>query len=81
MSEHAVAEGAPAVPIADFNKSEINEFTREDGAAITVIGKMLVGFFFYSLVVAVLVGIWTWNTFRVDSPPEQAAPAGEPAGH
>ncbi|MBS0266302.1 MAG: hypothetical protein JSS02_30510 [Planctomycetes bacterium] len=65
MSEHAVAtpshsETATGTAFSpDFDRREIDTFGKEDGQAITVIGKMLVLFFFYSLLVMSAVAIWT----------------------
>jgi hypothetical protein len=36
-------------------------FGKDDGHAVTVIGKMLVGFFFYSLIVMSAVAYWTMS--------------------
>jgi hypothetical protein len=43
----------------DFGHAEVESFGRDDGQAISVIGKMLVGFFFYSLIIMAGVAIWT----------------------
>lgn len=67
MSEHATTTGhepvAPltgaAVATPDFDRREVASFGKEDGHAVTVIGKMLVGFFFYSLLVMLAVACWT----------------------
>ncbi|MGQ0633981.1 MAG: hypothetical protein ACT4QC_05195 [Planctomycetaceae bacterium] len=82
MSEPAsAAHGAPAesvphvhaktgseVSTPAFDRDEIKSFGADDGHAVTVIGKMLVGFFFYSLVVMALVA---WLTFlRVGQQPD-----------
>lgn len=52
------ADGA-AVASPEFDKQEIRSFGADDGHAVTVIGQMLVGFFFYSLLVMTLVATWT----------------------
>lgn len=82
MSEHAST--APALPDAhtahaiapatpEFDRAEIQSFGADDGHAVTVIGKMLVGFFFYSLLV---MGAVAWLTWRhVGQPSPHAASA------
>jgi len=52
----------------DFDNQEVREFNHEDGEAITVIGKMLVSFFAYSLIVMLLVGLWTYRAYKLGSP-------------
>ncbi len=69
MSEHAAPaapEAHPAAPVAEnalaspeFDNREVETFGKDDGHAVTVIGKMLVGFFFYSLLVMLAVAFWT----------------------
>lgn len=54
---HPVAGAAAASP--EFDRQEINSFGKDDGHAVTVIGKMLVLFFFYSLLVMAAVAGWT----------------------
>ncbi|MFN6104314.1 MAG: hypothetical protein ACK5EA_07680 [Planctomycetaceae bacterium] len=46
------------VSTPEFDAREIEQFGEKDGEAIRVIGKMLVLFFFYSLVVMLFVGYW-----------------------
>lgn len=58
-----------AVASADFDRQEIAEFGASDGHAVTVIGKMLVGFFFYSLLVMTVVAIWTGLGGHNPAPP------------
>lgn len=58
---HSPAGAAGASP--DFDKVEIRSFGHDDGHAVSVIGKMLVGFFFYSLLVMALVAAWTMGGF------------------
>jgi hypothetical protein len=48
-------------------------FGRDDGHAVTVIGKMLVGFFFYSFLVMAGVALWTMNRERQADPHVQQA--------
>ncbi|MFN5296790.1 MAG: hypothetical protein ACK5HA_00715 [Planctomycetaceae bacterium] len=45
----------------EFDAAEIQQFAQKDAQAIKVIGRMLVLFFFYSLLVMVAVGYWTAN--------------------
>jgi hypothetical protein len=52
------AAGAPLAS-PEFDRQEISNFGKDDGHAITVIGKMLVLFFFYSLLVMAAVAGWT----------------------
>jgi hypothetical protein len=60
------AGGAVASP--DFDRQEINSFGKDDGHAISVIGKMLVLFFFYSLLVMAAVAGWTiWGFGQTDA--------------
>jgi len=60
------SSGVPAVgqvvSTPEFDAREIEQFGEKDGEAIRVIGKMLVLFFFYSLVVMLFVGYWTRKT-------------------
>jgi len=58
----------PAYHEIDFDIKEVREFNHEDGEAITVIGKMLVSFFAYSLIVMLLVGLWTYRAYKLGSP-------------
>jgi len=68
VSEHAAADPlsevhpvpGTAVATPDFDRQEIKAFGQDDGHAVTVIGKMLVGFFFYSLIVMAVVAAITW---------------------
>ena len=68
MSEHAVstaqemhvsqvAEAATSSP--EFDTPEVESFGQQDTHAVTVIGKMLAGFFFYSLLIMLAVAVWT----------------------
>jgi hypothetical protein len=58
-ASHSVAPGGAAVASPEFDRQEIRGFGADDGRAVTVIGQMLVGFFFYSLLVMTLVAAWT----------------------
>jgi hypothetical protein len=55
---HPVA-GGTAVATPEFDRREVANFSSDDGHAVSVIGKMLVGFFFYSLLIMLLVTLWT----------------------
>lgn len=67
MSDHATAtaadshapESGTALATPDFDRQELAMFGDDDSHAVTVIGKMLSGFFFYSLLVMLGVAIWT----------------------
>lgn len=69
MSEHpapaepqvhsAVPAAENAVASPEFDVREVDTFGKDDGHAVTVIGKMLVGFFFYSLLIMIAVAWWT----------------------
>ena len=58
-AEGSAAETALASP--EFDEPEVKSFGNEDTHAVTVIGKMLVGFFFYSLLIMLAVAFWTRN--------------------
>jgi len=55
----AFPDGHAASP--DFDGPEVASFGTEDTHAVTVIGKMLVGFFFYSFLVMLAVALWTMS--------------------
>jgi len=58
QDSHAPEAGTPlATP--DFDRQELAMFGDDDSHAVTVIGKMLSGFFFYSLLIMLGVAIWT----------------------
>jgi hypothetical protein len=65
------------VSTPEFDAREIEQFGEKDGQAIRVIGKMLVVFFFYSLVVMLFVGYWTRKT--ANAPVSAGAHHGEHA--
>ncbi len=85
MSEHAATTGhetpspaaaGTAIATPEFDRREVTAFGEDDGHAVTVIGKMLIGFFFYSFLVMAGVALWTLRRGgQVDT---QAQPA---AGH
>ena len=82
MSDHATttetpshSEAAADTPTAapEFDRREVDMFGKEDGHAVGVIGKMLVGFFFYSLLVMLVVAWWTMGRGgQVPAPTDQA---------
>ncbi len=68
MSEHAATTGhetpspaaaGTAIATPEFDRRDLTAFGEDDGHAVTVIGKMLVGFFFYSFLVMAGVALWT----------------------
>ncbi|RPI89778.1 MAG: hypothetical protein EHM42_02415 [Planctomycetaceae bacterium] len=86
MSEtasHSPASAAGQVlSTPEFDAREIEQFSEKDAKAITVIGKMLVAFFFYSFIVMVFVGYWTMSKGGQQKPPHAAgAGAHHGAGH
>jgi hypothetical protein len=61
----AVAEGehteAAAEPVDDhFERVDIEQFSEDDSAAGTAIGKMLALFFLYTVIVMTLSALWTF---------------------
>lgn len=91
MSEHATIEPAAAghaAPVGDshgagaspeFDRQEVASFGKDDAHAITVIGKMLVLFFFYSLLAMAGVAIFTMGRFGQTPAPVHSHSAGETA--
>ena len=82
----AVATDVDEVPPyhePDFDRSEVKQFGSDDGQAVSVIGKMLVLFFLYSLIVMLLVGLWTFKTYRfeADKVPDEQTETAAPAHH
>ena len=59
MSEHATLAPHATDSSPDFDQREVAMFGQDDTKAISVIGKMLVGFFFYSLIAMSVVALWT----------------------
>jgi hypothetical protein len=66
VSEHTATAAHPpdsatagAVSTPEFDVREKAMFGHDDAHAVTVIGKMLVGFFFYSLIIMAAVALWT----------------------
>jgi hypothetical protein len=57
----------------DFDSREKSMFGQDDARAVTVIGKMLVGFFFYSLLVMSAVALWTMTRGGQVDPHAQSA--------
>jgi hypothetical protein len=61
VSDHSTADASVlAVAAPEFDKREQDRFGRDDGHAVTAITRMLIIFFFYSLIIMGLVTIWTW---------------------
>ena len=56
---HSAADTANALATPEFDPRELSMFGKDDASAVTVIGKMLVGFFFYSFLVMSAVAYWT----------------------
>jgi hypothetical protein len=56
---HSAADTANALATPEFDSREKTMFGQDDARAVTVIGKMLVGFFFYSFLVMSAVALWT----------------------
>ncbi|MFN0052029.1 MAG: hypothetical protein ACKV0T_07555 [Planctomycetales bacterium] len=56
---HPIAGAVLSTP--EFDRKEISAFGQDDGKAISVIGKMLVLFFFYSLLA---MGVVAWLTIQ-----------------
>ena len=87
MSEHSHTSGhesplpeaaGTAVATPEFDRRELTSFGQDDGHAVTVIGKMLVGFFFYSFLVMAGVALWTLSRGgQVDSHAQSAEHAEE----
>ena len=78
MSEHAATapHTADSATVDDayspeFDGREKAMFGQDDAHAVTVIGKMLVGFFFYSLIIMSAVAFWTLG--RGGQVPDQPA--------
>jgi len=78
---HAIpssASGATAAATPEFDGRELKAFGEDDGHAVTVIGKMLVGFFFYSFLIMAGVALWTVSRGgQVDPHAQQAQHAEE----
>ncbi|MSR56535.1 MAG: hypothetical protein EXS05_02540 [Planctomycetaceae bacterium] len=58
----------PTLASPEFDRQEITGFGRDDGHAISVIGKMLVVFFLYSFVAMAGVALWTMWGFGQPQP-------------
>jgi len=63
-TEESSTATAVAEPFDDhFERVDIEEFSDDDSAAGTAIGKMLALFFFYTVIVMSISAIWTfWQT-------------------
>ena len=62
-----------------FSRSDLKQFAADDVEAGSAIGKMLTGFFAYTVVVMSLVAWWTFSD-TTDRANESGAPVAE-AGH
>jgi hypothetical protein len=51
----------PAAEVAPFDRDDVHEFKADDAEAAGTIGKMLVGFFFYSLIAMAFVSWWAYS--------------------
>jgi hypothetical protein len=79
-SHSADAAHGAAVASPEFDKQEIRSFGEDDGHAVTVIGQMLVGFFFYSLLVMAFVATWTiWGFGQTHQAPADSHHAADTA--
>lgn len=61
VASHA-PEHAPASSPADFEKSEIEMFDRDDVTAGTAIGRMLAIIFLYTILAMSIAGLWTYRS-------------------
>jgi len=59
VDDAEVHAAGSALASPEFDGAELAAFGNDDGHAVTVIGKMLVGFFFYSFLVMLAVAFWT----------------------
>jgi hypothetical protein len=76
------ASDAPAVPDEPFDKGDISTFRSEDKEAGTNICKMLVAFFFYSLLAMAFVTWWAFGAMQDNTNPETpTATAGAHSSH
>ena len=69
-------EAHPAVQADPFDRDDVAEFKASDTEAASTIGKMLVAFFFYSLVVMACVAWWAYS---VSGTGNEQSPANAPA--
>ena len=67
----AAADTANALATPEFDSREVSMFKQDDASAVTVIGKMLVGFFFYSFLVMSAVAYWTMTRGKQVEPDAQ----------
>lgn len=66
-----------AVPDEPFDKSDLSMFKSDDKEAGTNICKMLVAFFFYSLVAMAFVTGWAFNAMKENHVENQNQPHAE----
>ena len=76
---HSAADTASALATPEFDPRELSMFGAADAKAVTVIGKMLVTFFFYSFLVMSAVAIWTLSRGGQVDPRAQQAQHSEEA--
>jgi hypothetical protein len=76
---HPAADSANALATPEFDPRERTMFGQDDARAVTVIGKMLVTFFFYSFLVMSAVAIWTMTRGGQIDPHAQASQHAENA--
>jgi|GEM_PF-2745448 len=58
--EHTAEVHEDHPPAAPFDSDDVRSFQEDDSTAASVIGKMLVAFFFYSLIVMAIVAWWAY---------------------
>ncbi len=78
MSDHSTVTAAdPVAPAPLFDRGEISQFGADDTEAVSTIGKMLTGFFLYSLLAMGAVVLVTVATRHNEPPPAHSADADE----
>ncbi len=76
------APDAHAAPDEPFDKWDISTFRSDDKEAGKNICKLLVAFFFYSLLAMAFVTWWAFGAMKVNTNPDTpTATAGSHAGH
>ena len=60
MTQTEEQPNASAIPENPFSPDDLKQFDADDAEAGRAIGKMLAIFFFYTVVVMSLSGLWTW---------------------
>ncbi|MCY2967897.1 MAG: hypothetical protein NT069_30430 [Planctomycetota bacterium] len=77
----ASAASGQGLSTPEFDAREVELFGEKDAQAVTVIGKMLVLFFFYSLIVMACVGYWTFSKMGASHPEAHSTGAHHGADH